>query len=143
MQSFGTQKSGKIRTNKSCNLLGHKKKITQPLRGKKSCNLLGPQKNQAIPLDLKNPATSEGKKSCNLWDKKIMLLLGTKKNHATSQNKKKSHIGTKKNHATSRDKKKSHAISRDKKIIHSLLKFLSGHFEFVTVYLGLVFTYDQ
>ena len=91
-----------------------------------------------------------------------MQPLGTK-NHATSQDKKK-HLLEKKNHTTSRDKKKSrnllrqknHSASRDGKKSRNLseqtnhapigtkknqaisLKFLSGHFEFVKVYLGLV-----
>ena len=57
-----------------------------------------------------------------------MQPLGTKIIHETSQDQT--------NYETSQDK--NHAASRNKKNHATPLKFLSGHFEFVTVYLGLV-----
>ena len=58
-----------------------------------------------------------------------MPPLGTTKIMQPTRRKKPTQpLGTNKNHGTSREKKK-HATS---------LNFLSGHFEFVTVYLGLV-----
>ena len=53
---------------------------------------------------------------------KITQLLGTKKNHATSQDKKKSCnlLGEKTNRATSWDKKESRNLSGQKKIMQPL-----------------------
>ena len=93
------------------------------------------QKNQATSWDKKvtQPlgtnkyhATSGGKKSRNLWDEKILQPVGTtKKNHAIPW--------VKKNHKTYHDN-----LSEQNKSC-TLSQFLSGHFDFVTVYLGLVF----
>ena len=96
-----------VTKKKSCNLSGQKK-ITQSLKTKKSRNLLG-QKKIMKPLGTN----------------KIHVFSWDKENHATFQDKKKSHnlSGQKKNYATSLDKKiiqtfgkKNHTTSRDKQI---------------------------
>ena len=67
---------------------------------------------------------SRPKKLRNLSEQKISRNLSGQKNHETSWEKKVMQpLGTTKNHATS-------------------LNFLSGNFDFVTVYLGLVLQYS-
>ena len=75
------------------------------------------KKNHATSWDRKKHATSWDKKSRNLLGpKKFTQPLGTKKNHASSQDKKKSQPPrTKTNHATSWDKKKSSNLLGHKK----------------------------
>ena len=85
------------------------------------------------------------KKLRSLWGQKITQPLTTTKinllgqrNHATSRDKTKimQPLGAKKSGNFS--EQKNHATSRDKKNHATSLKFLSGHFDFVTVDLGLV-----
>ena len=115
-------------------------------------------------------ATSWAKKnSHNLAGQKIMQPLGTKnKSHATPRDKKRMQsLGTKKSRNLLGPKKsrnlsgqKINATSQDPKIMQPLgtkigmqplgtkkscnqSQFFGGHFEFVTVYLGLVKIYNQ
>ena len=111
------------------NLLGQKnhatsrdQKIVQPLGTKQSRNILGQRKSRNL-LRQKNDTT--------LRDKKITQPLGTKKRLHN--------LSGQKNHPLSRDHKKIMQPLGTTKNRANSLKFLSGYFEFVTVYLGLVF----
>ena len=128
--------------NKSINLLGQKnhasswdKKIMQSLGPKKIMQPLGTKTNHTTSRDIENHAgyhfyfLGQIKNHATFRDKNIKQPLGTKKKNATCWGEK--------NHATSWDYK-NHAPSWDKKNHATSLIFLSGHFEFVTDYLGLL-----